>query len=296
MYGNGVLSVRCAAKINLYLGVVGIRDDGYHDIETFFQPVSLYDKISFRRIDEGIELSGSDKTIKWDKSNLCYRAAEELFKYVNFNGGVKIEVEKSIPVGAGLGGGSSDAAGVITGLNKYFNFGLCRNECMEIALGIGSDVPFFVFGRPAIGRGRGELLEEISSIGRCFIVLAVPGVKISTEKAFKNISLMLTRSESDYKLKNLLNGLNRFPELEVETYNSFTVPTEFFYPEVKDLLDLLKMGEGCLFSSLSGSGSACFAVFIEHKRALETMERVMSRGFSGLIVEPVKKTNDIANR
>ncbi|MCD6380155.1 4-(cytidine 5'-diphospho)-2-C-methyl-D-erythritol kinase [bacterium] len=295
MRGNGVFTIRCAAKINLYLGVLGVRADGYHEIETLFQPVSLYDGISFSRIDKGIELFGSDENIKWDESNLCYRAAEELFKYVNFDGGVRIEVEKNIPVGAGLGGGSSDAGGVITGLNKYLNFGLSYDKCMEIALRIGSDVPFFVFGRPAVGRGRGELLEAVDGIGECFIVLAVPSVRISTEKAFKNLSLMLTRSESEYKLRRLLDRLNRFPGSEIETYNSFAVPMQGFYPEVRAVLDLLKMEKDCVFSSLSGSGSACFSVFVENASALRTLGHVRSKGYFGMVVKPVKGTIDIGN-
>ncbi len=290
MREKGVFKIRCAAKINLYLGVVGVRKDGYHDIETLFQPVSLYDEISFSRIDKGIELSGSDKSIQWGESNLCYRAAEELFKYVNYRSGIRIEVKKNIPVEAGLGGGSSNAGGVIKGLNKYLNFDLDQDELMEIALKIGSDVPFFVLGRPAIGRGRGELLEGINGIDECFIVLAVPRVKISTEKAFKKLSLLLTRSESEYRLKRLLDGLDSFPESGVKTYNSFEVPMEALYPELQALLVLLKTGEDCVFSSLSGSGSACFAIFVENNSAIRMLGHVLDEGYFGVIVEPVNRT------
>jgi 4-diphosphocytidyl-2-C-methyl-D-erythritol kinase len=160
---------------------------------------------------------------------------------------------------------------------------------------IGSDVPFFVFGRPAVGRGRGELLEAVDGIGKCFIVIAVPRLKISTKKAFKKLSLMLTRSESEYRLRRLLNELNKFPGSEIETYNSFAVPIEDFYPEVHLVLDLLKMEEDCVFSSLSGSGSACFSVFVGKASAIRTLEHVMSKGYFGMIVKPVKKTIDIEN-
>ncbi len=288
-----IFTIMCAAKINLYLGVVGVREDGYHDIETLFQPVSLYDEISFCRIDKGIELSGNDETIQWGESNLCYRAAEELFKYVNYRGGIRIEVKKNIPVEAGLGGGSSNAGGVIKGLNKYLNFNLDQDELMGIALKIGSDVPFFVFGRSAIGRGRGELLEEIKGIDGCFVVLAVPKVKISTEKAFKKLSLLLTRSESEYKLRRLLNGLDGFPESEIKTYNSFETPMEVLYPELHSLLVLLKTGKDCIFSSLSGSGSACFAVFVKNASAARMLDRVLDEGYFGVIVKPVNRTFDI---
>lgn len=290
MSRNGFSFVRCAAKINLYLGVVEKRSDGYHDIETVFQPVSLFDEITFERADEGIELCGSGNNICWDRTNLCYRAAEELFEYVGSSPGVRINVIKNIPVGAGLGGGSSDAGAVIMGLNEYFDFGLTRKELMEIALKIGSDVPFFVFGRPAVGRGRGELLEGIDGLEECFILLVLTGIRISTKKAFKNISLLLTRSDSRYRLNRLLKGLDEFPESEIETYNSFEVQIEENYPDIGKVLTILEKREDCVFSSLSGSGSACFAVFNDRTSAERTLDYLSVKGFLGSIVEPLNKT------
>lgn len=281
--------VKCAAKINLYLAVTGKREDGFHDIETIFQPVSLYDHIAISYIESGIELRGNDSSIPWDESNLCFRAAYELSRSVPFDGGVRIAVEKSIPAGAGLGGGSSDAAGVLAGMNAYFNLGLERGRLMEIALRLGSDVPFFLFGGPAIGRGRGEILEATDGLTDVSILIVFPGVVISTAEAFKKLNLMLTKSESGIKLGRLLDELNRSPRSKVLTFNSFQNRMREHYRGIDEVLGFFEReGKTSLFS-LSGSGSACFGIFNNRGEALQMLNHVKGKGYSGFVVEPVNR-------
>ncbi len=287
------MRVKCAAKLNLYLAVTGKRDDGYHDIETYFQPVSLHDVIDLTPVKKGIELRGNSDAISWDRSNLCYRAAKALFEQVGFEGGVMIEVQKAIPAGKGLGGGSSDAAGVLVGLNEYFCFGLSKARLAELALKLGSDVPFFIFGQPAIGRGRGELLERADGLPGGSILLIFPTLRISTSEAFKKLNLMLTKTESGFKLRRLIDGLNRFPESKLETYNSFSAAIVESYPEMAGIFAFLKREEKAVFFSLSGSGSACFIVYEKEKEAREALKRVSGKGYKGLLVEPVKWTIEI---
>lgn len=285
MYGQ----IQCRAKINLYLGITGKREDGYHEIETVFQPVSLSDHIDVYESDSGITVSGNDDSIRWDSSNLCHIAARELLETAGYRGGVTIEVEKNIPHGAGLGGGSSDAAGVLVGLNDCLNLGLPGRMLMEIALRIGSDVPFFVYNRPAVGRGRGEILESARGISGVYVLLVVPGIRINTSEAYKNVDLMLTKDESRYKLGLFLEGLDRIPQGKIRSHNSFEKSIKAGYPEIKEILELLRGNENSIFSSLSGSGSVCFSVFDDEREARNALRFISGKGYSGLVVEPREK-------
>jgi len=287
------MRIKCAAKLNLYLAVTGKRDDGFHDIETYFQPVSLHDVIDVLPAKRGIELHGDSGAVRWDSSNLCFRAAKALFERVGFEGGVILKVQKAIPPGKGLGGGSSDAAGVLLGLNEYFGFGLSRADLADLALKLGSDVPFFIFGRPAIGRGRGEILEEAAGLPQGTILLIFPPLSISTAEAFKKLNLMLTKSESGYKLRRLIDGLDRFPESKVKTYNSFRAGVVESYPEMAQIFAFLRREEEAVFFSLSGSGSACFIVYEKESEAREALKRLSGKGYDGLLVEPVDWTIEI---
>ncbi|MBD3180362.1 MAG: 4-(cytidine 5'-diphospho)-2-C-methyl-D-erythritol kinase [Candidatus Latescibacteria bacterium] len=282
--------IECRAKINLYLGITGRREDGYHDIETVFQPVSICDHIRVTDAPSGIALCRDDDSIKWDRDNLCYRAAERLFKAAGYRRGVKIEVRKKIPHGAGLGGGSSDAAGVLLGLNSFLKLGLSRNRLIEIALGIGSDIPFFVYNQPAIGRGRGEILEGIDGIRGVYILLVMPDIRVNTSVAYKKNDLMLTKDESRYKLGVFLEGLNRIPRGRIRSHNTFEESVCAGYPEIEEILFLLRENEDSIFSSISGSGSTCFSVFADKDEADDEYHFITGKGYRGLVVEPREKT------
>ncbi|MFO7916303.1 MAG: 4-(cytidine 5'-diphospho)-2-C-methyl-D-erythritol kinase [Candidatus Krumholzibacteriales bacterium] len=283
------LLIECRAKINLYLGITGKRDDGYHEIETVYQPVSLSDTIRISEADSGIVLRGSDESIGWGSGNLCRRAAEAIFREAGYRGGARIEVDKKIPHGAGLGGGSSDAAGVLIGLNRLFDFRFSTERLAHIGLAIGSDVPFFVFNKPAIGRGRGEILEGIRGIEDVFILLIIPDMRINTADAYKNIDLVLTKVQSRYKLGLFLEGLSRIPHGRIRSHNSFEKSVSSGYPEVRNILNLLRKNGKALFSSLSGSGSVCFSVFAERREADQEFELMAGKGYSGIVVEPREK-------
>ncbi len=282
------LTVQCAAKVNLYLNVVGRRDDGYHDIETLFQPVSLWDEVTLKPFPEGVVISGDDPVIPWNERNLCHRAATLLFCKTGYEGGARIDVHKSIPSGAGLGGGSSDAAATLVGLNELLSFHLSQEELRAAALEVGSDVPFFVLGRPAIGRGRGELLEEVPGLSGGYIVVVKPNVTISTEWAYKNLNLLLTMGNRGDTLKQLLKGLREFPNSRLDTYNSFESGVIEEFSEIGTILSDCKR-QGAILCSLSGSGSACFAVFRERDRAEVVRNNFIVKGLFAKVTQPVNQ-------
>ena len=284
--------VRCFAKVNLYLDVILRRDDGYHDIETVFQPVTLYDTICIKSVPGGISLTGDDQDIQWDSSNLCWKAADLILGEDREGRGVSISVRKNIPAGAGLGGGSSDAAGVLYGMNELFGLGIDGPRLMEMALGIGSDVPFFLFGSPAIGRGRGEILEKIEGLRRGSILIIKPDLNVSTGWAYQNPKLILTRSEGGHRLNCLLGGLRDFPDIALETSNSFQEVVVGEYPEIGRILVLLER-EGARLSSMSGSGSACFALYEDETTASRVRDLMLGEGHSAWVVSPAGRTLEL---
>lgn len=286
--------VRAAAKINLFLDVLKRREDGYHEIETFYQPVGLWDELSIRRIESGIELTGDDPSIPWDRKNLCYRAAEAILERTGRRGGVQISVAKGIPHGAGLGGGSSDAAAVLLGLNELFELGLKEDELIEIGLSLGSDVPFFIRGGPAVGRGRGEILERANGLEKGWILIVKPDIMVSTGWAYRNLRIGLTRGGGKATLGQLIEGLKRFPEVELTTWNSFTEPVTKSFPEIGAILATLRHS-GAILSAMSGSGSACFAIFGGKDRVTEVHRLFTGKGLFTWTVRPVGRAVVLLN-
>ncbi len=275
-----------SAKINLYLDVIRRREDGYHDIETLYQPVSLWDELTYERTPAGIEIEGDDPSIPWNEENLCHRAAALVLESSGAKGGVRIRVAKGIPSGAGLGGGSSDAAATLLAVNELYRCGFSNEELRNLSLALGSDVPFFVFGASAIGRGRGELLEGTPGLAGGWILIVKPDVTVSTKWAYQNLNLILTKGSLGATLTALIEGLQRFPAVRLETRNSFEAGVAERFPSVSAVLSTLR-DEKPVMSSLSGSGSACFAVFEVESRAREVCERFSSAGFFTRLVQPV---------
>jgi 4-diphosphocytidyl-2-C-methyl-D-erythritol kinase len=278
-----------AAKINLYLEVKCRRPDGYHEIETLYQPVSLWDELTFEPAHSGIEVTGDDPLIPWNEENLCHRAARLVFEKAGFRGGLKMTVRKGIPSGAGLGGGSSDAAASLVAVNKLFDFGLTRAELLDMGAALGSDVPFFVGGKPAIGRGRGEILEDVAGLPGGWVLIVKPDVTISTKWAYESLTLLLTRAGGKTRLSELMEGLRRFPDIRLDTHNSFEAGVIERFPSIAGVLRTLREAKPVM-SSLSGSGSACFAIFEGEREAREVGERFESEGFFSRVVKPVGRT------
>ena len=286
------LKARCAAKINLYLDILHRRDDGYHEIETVFQSVSLWDSVTVAPAGEGIDLRGDDPGIPWNDENLCHRAARALFDRVGYGGGVRIEVQKRIPAGAGLGGGSSDAAATLVCCNRLFGFGLPPGELADLAAGLGSDVPFFIYGSPAVGRGRGEVLEGIGGVSGGCVLIVKPDISVSTKWAYESVNLRLTRVRSGDKLNYLIEGLQLFPERALDTFNVFEECVVERFPEIGEILGILR-GTEANVSSLSGSGSACFALFSEESRAKEVRGLFVKKGYFTKIARPVNRAIEL---
>jgi 4-diphosphocytidyl-2-C-methyl-D-erythritol kinase len=246
------------AKINIGLYITGRRTDGYHNLETIFYPVGLCDAVEFVAPPEPIEDDVLDITGNFTDSvtadNLVLKAVRRIRKVKNIPF-LKIHLHKAIPAGAGLGGGSSDAATMLRSLNRHFNIGITPEDLRIISLELGSDCPFFIDSCPAFGEGRGEILTLVPPIPEQYhILLANPGIHVSTKEAY---SLCNPRKPGT----NLIDLYNLgIPEWKNRIFNDFEEPVFRKYPGIA-LLKRTLYEMGALYSSMSGSGSTVYGIF-----------------------------------
>ena len=251
------------AKINLFLGVIGKRPDGYHELYSLMCCVDLFDTVFLQFGLKNIQIESSHPQIPLDDTNLAYRAAAVFFKALNVNDGLKIFIDKSIPVAAGLGGGSSNAASVLKGMNQHYGYPFSRNQLMSMGLGLGADVPFFLFGKSALASGIGENLEAYPGPLPFHVVVVYPGFTISTREVFQKLNLGLTKCEK--KIKRLFLIKNSFdPELNL--CNDLEIVTASEYPVITSIKERLLI-RGALGALMSGSGPSVFGLFSDSHTA-----------------------------
>lgn len=258
-----ILTTSVPAKINLWLEVIRKREDGYHDLSSLMLPISVFDRISLE-VEHGgglITLNCDSAEVPSDERNLAWQAADLFLKALRTEAGIHITLRKNIPSGAGLGGGSSDAAGVLLALNSCFDNRLSILRLENIACRLGADVPFFLHTRPALATGIGEKLEFVRGIEKYPLLLIKPPIMVPTAWVYQN--LKLTRGSPQITL----DSLKRRPwQFEGVTENDLESVTVSKYPIISDLKSWLR-GHGALASSMSGSGPTVFGVFASREGA-----------------------------
>ncbi|REJ78366.1 MAG: 4-(cytidine 5'-diphospho)-2-C-methyl-D-erythritol kinase [Acidobacteria bacterium] len=274
---DGVLKLPSFAKINWFLKVFGKREDGYHDICTAFQSISLRDTISFESSDD-LVLACDDQRLPTDKNNLAIRAAEILRSSFGVNLGARITIEKRIPFPGGLGGGSSNAATVLLGLSVLWNLHPGFEELVSIAAKIGSDVPFFLYGGTALGSGRGTDIEPVRDLPQRLLLIAVPDIHVPTPEAYK--SLGRTRLTSESAETNLIvcrELAERLISGSLPLENDFEPAVFRTAPEVLAAKDEL-ISAGAEDALLSGSGASVFGIFDNDDRRQDAKQKLSSSG------------------
>jgi 4-diphosphocytidyl-2-C-methyl-D-erythritol kinase len=264
-----IMTLQAYAKINIGLYILGKRSDGYHDLETIFHEINLFDEIDIEPY-KTLEMNADSILVPVDETNLCLKAATILKKERNVKDGVIIGLRKKIPVGAGLGGGSSDAAAVLRGLNELWKLKLTNDQLRAIAVQIGSDVPFFIEGGNAYASGRGEILEHFSLDLPFWIAVVTPLINISTAWAYNHLKLQRDGKVSELRTK-IIKQISNPKKIASLVQNDFEESAIKFYPEIGRLKERLKE-EGSVFSSMSGSGSSVFGFFESEKKALEALK------------------------
>jgi 4-diphosphocytidyl-2-C-methyl-D-erythritol kinase len=255
------------AKINLFLRILRKRADGYHDILSLMQKITLYDELIFSPRPKGIVLNCPGTDLPVNDDNLVVRAARAIFSYSNYPHGIEISLVKKIPMTAGLGGGSSDAATTLMALNKICSLKLKKNELLKLGAKIGADVPFFIFGNAALASGIGDKLKHFKNLPKLHLILIKPDFDLPTKMVYENLNLRLTLGKNNYSiprnldLGDIIQGLRN--DLE-----SFSLK---IHPELVDLKKML-LRYGALGALMSGSGPTVFGVFRKGAEAEKSLE------------------------
>jgi 4-diphosphocytidyl-2-C-methyl-D-erythritol kinase len=274
------------AKINLFLKVFRQRKDGFHDILSWMQMVDLRDEIEIEKIPRGIDIICDQKSVPTDGSNLAFWAAEFFLRKTKIAGGVRIKIKKRIPVGAGLGGGSSNAASVLIGLQKLFKTKLTLAELALLAKRLGSDVPFFFTSGSALAAGRGEKLHSLRLPLNYWLVLVNPGFEVSTKWAYSQVEPSPIKHRPALKAKQLT--LAEMLIQQKKLGNDFQKIVCRRFPEVGLIIKKLEKS-GALYAAMSGSGPTVFGIFESRSASGQAAGKMApKKSWKTWLVKPIK--------
>lgn len=263
------LKLKARAKINLGLDVVRKREDGYHEVRMIMQMINLYDKITLRKKTEpGITVTTNLAYLPVNEDNLVYRAAKLLMDEFQVDGGLEIELQKYIPVAAGMAGGSTDAAAVMVGVNRIFQLGLNKKQLMERGVKIGADVPFCIMRGTALAEGIGEELTPLPAMPHCSLVIAKPKIHVSTKFVYGNLKVreLTEHPDIDGQVQALReNDLEQLVARMGNVLETVTIPA---YPVIDEIKHTM-MKYGAMGAMMSGSGPTVFGIFEKEDKAQE---------------------------
>jgi len=279
--------VKAYAKLNLYLDIIRLREDGYHELDMIMQEVELADILTFT---PAAELTVQCPGVPMEK-NLTFRAARSFYAAANLREGMLISIEKHIPSEAGMGGGSSDAACVLKTLNKIYGFPLSAEQLTELALALGADVPFALFGKTARAQGIGEILSPIENRLCTHYLIVKPPKGVPTGQAFRLADE--TPQKSGGNILTCIHALETGDRelFAANTHNALTSPAITLCPEIHTVLSLLKNTDNCTAAFMTGSGSACVGMFRDISAANSAGEQIKN-AFPDYFITVTKDRSD----
>lgn len=284
------ISLKALAKINLGLDVLGKREDGYHEVRMVMQTIHLYDRVEIKKTrSPHIHVETNLYYLPVNEDNLVYRAAKLMKDEFQIKEGVRIVLQKFIPVAAGLAGGSSDAAAVLVGMNRIFNLGLKQNKLMELGLKIGADVPFCIMRGTALAEGIGEKLTALPPMPKCPVLIAKPAISVSTKAVYEGLKLYDGMEHPD--IDGVIEGIQQKDLKGVASHmgNILETVTIPMYPVIEDIKKLM-LENGALNAMMSGSGPTVFGLFPNEKEIRRSYEALKQSGLAKNVY-----TSDIHN-
>jgi len=270
------IQLKALAKVNLCLDVLRKREDGYHEVKMVMQTISLCDELELRRMKQpGIQVRTNLYYLPTNENNLVYKAADLLMKEFHIRDGVSIQLQKKIPVAAGMAGGSSDAAAVLWGMNQIYGLGLSRKDLIERGVKLGADVPYCVLRGTALAEGIGERLKTLPPVPRCYILIAKPGISVSTRFVYESLHANDLKPEQHPDVDALIQALKQrdltlLSSCMGNVLEEVTVPV---YPVI-DRIKRCMMGAGALGALMSGSGPTVFGIFDTQGKARKAYHAV----------------------
>ena len=270
------------SKVNIGLKILNTRSDGYHNIHTVFQEIDFHDNIILKKRNSGCCFTSNVDWLSNNESNLCVKAWQCLVDSFDI-AGIDIELQKNIPAGSGLGGGSSNAACVLKGLSQLYNLNISLSDLLKIGFSIGADVPFFIKGGCQIGSGIGEQLVKVDYPNKNTFLLVMPDIHIGTKTAFKKFKKIL---ENKQEKVNFADFIEKDKFLFKFFENDFETIIDPAYPEIGQIKKRL-LKHGAVFSSLSGTGSTVYGVFDDEAKAISA-ESLFKVNYKTCIAHPVE--------
>lgn len=271
------LALRALAKINLGLDVLGRRENGYHDVRMIMQTIYLYDNVTLEKTEEeGISLTTNLFYLPENKNNIAYQAADMLMREFPLPGGIRIHLDKHIPVSAGLAGGSSNAAAVLVGMNIMYDLGLSQKDLMERGVALGADVPYCVMRGTVLAEGIGEILTPVDPLPKCHILIAKPGISVSTKAVYEKLDSGEIKAHPD--IDAIIDGLRAqdIRKVAASMGNVLEQVTVEAYPVIEAIKDAMKE-QGALNAMMSGSGPTVFGIFETKADAKRAREAILRR-------------------
>ena len=265
--------IKAYAKINLGLDVVRRLENGYHEVKMVMQTVGIYDVLDFQRTAGGIVITTDSGELPTDENNLIYKAAKLMMEAYHIGEGVKIHLEKHIPIAAGMAGGSTDAAATLKGMNRLFDLGCTLKDLMELGVKIGADVPYCVMGGTALAEGIGEKLTPLAPAPDCYVLVAKPDINVSTKYVYEHLDAQeivkhpdidgMVEAIAEESLQGILDRMENV--LETVTVSA--------YPVIQTIKDRMKE-LGAINSLMSGSGPTVFGIFVEKDMARRAYDKL----------------------
>ena len=270
---NKAITRKAYAKINLGLDVVRRLPNGYHEVRMIMQNVGIYDVLTFAKADEGITLQVDNQELPADGNNLIWKAAKLLLDTAGIQGGVRITLEKNIPIAAGMAGGSTDAAAAFLGINELYDIGYDIEQLKALGVKIGADVPYCIQGGTALAEGIGEVLSVLPAPPKAFLVIAKPDINVSTKFVYENLRAneLEYHPDIDGMIKALEMGdLKGITDRLGNVLETVTVPA---YPIIEEIKALMRK-EGAENALMSGSGPTVFGIFTEEEKAKAAAQKI----------------------
>lgn len=271
---QNTVELKALAKINLGLDVLGRRENGYHDVRMVMQTIYLYDNVTIRKTDEpGIKLETNLFYLPSNENNIAYKAAKMLIDEFDIQQGVHILLDKHIPVSAGMAGGSSNAAAVLVGMNRLFSLGLSQEDLMKRGVTLGADVPYCVMRGTVLAEGIGEILTPLPPFPKCYVLVAKPGISVSTQMVYEKLDAQTIEKHPD--IDGLLKGLEEqdLQKIAASMGNVLETVTIREYPVIEEIKTAMK-ASGALNAMMSGSGPTVFGIFEDRKTAKEAQQKL----------------------
>ncbi|MFO1464464.1 MAG: 4-(cytidine 5'-diphospho)-2-C-methyl-D-erythritol kinase [bacterium] len=279
------LTLPSPGKVNLRLEVVGKRPDGYHELRSLMERVSIADEIDMKITEKGISVTCDHEGVPNDESNIAFKAVKEILAYSSRNVGVEVHIKKKIPVAAGMGGGSSNAATVIKGINHLLKLKLTKEKLMKIGLKVGADVPFFLFEGPALAEGIGEQLKKVKAMPKLLFLLVNPNIPVRTDWVYGRYQLEGAKYQNGQaEVPNLYRTKRDVAKILHNDLEKVTIKEFPVIGEIKE--EMLKLG--AIASQMTGSGPTVFGIFadkVKLSKAFERMEKKAQKDWKIFMAE-----------